>query len=161
MATLKELRVEKAQKSEDLAKIFDSVKDMSELSSDQKEEIKRRNQELAELGDSITELQDLEGMKSQNSDMMEASKKVSGMPVYGEPEVEEAKSLGAQFIDSDAYKSFVDHGIKNVPLYAKTDVTTSVWTRDTFYQQVIPAIEPNPNLALELVDSINTDQISF
>ena len=42
MATLKELRVEKAQKSEDLAKIFDSVKDMSELSSDQKEEIKRR-----------------------------------------------------------------------------------------------------------------------
>ena len=105
MATLKELRAEKAQKSEDLAKIFDSVKDMSELSSDQKEEIKRRNQELAELGDSITELQDLEGMKSQNSDMMEASKKVSGMPVYGEPEVEEAKSLGAQFIDSDAYKS--------------------------------------------------------
>ena len=161
MATLKELRVEKAQKSEDLAKIFDSVKDMSELSSDQKEEIKRRNQELAELGDSITELQDLEGMKSQNSDMMEASKKVSGMPDYGEPEVEEAKSLGTQFIDSDAYKSFVDHGIKNVPFEAKTDVTTSVWTRDTVYQQVIPAIEPNPNPALDLVDSINTDQTTY
>src|SRR5210317_480163 len=161
MATLKELRVEKAQKSEDLAKIFDSVKDMSELSSDQKQEIKRRNQELAELGDSITELQDLEGMKSQNSDMMEASKKVSGMPVYGEPEVEEAKSLGAQFIDSDAYKSFVDHGIKNVPFEAKTNVTTSVWTRDTIYQQVIPAIEPDPKPVLDLVDSINTDQTTY
>jgi len=161
MATLKELRAEKALKSEDLASIFDSVKDMSELSSDQKEEIKRRNQELADLGDSITELQDLEGMKSQNSDMMEASKKVSGMPVYGEPEVEEAKSLGQQFIDSNAYKSFVDHGIKNVPFEAKTDVTTSVWTRDTVYQQVIPAIEPNPNPALDLVDSINTDQTTY
>ena len=125
MATLKELRVEKAQKSEDLAKIFDSVKDMSELSSDQKEEIKRRNQELADLGDSITELQDLEGMKSQNSEMMESSKKVSGMPVYGEPEAEEVKSLGGQFIESDAYKSFVDHGIKNVPFEAKTNVTVS------------------------------------
>ena len=73
MATLKELRAEKALKSEDLASIFDSVKDMSELSSDQKEEIKRRNQELADLGDSITELQDLEGMKSHNSENMEAS----------------------------------------------------------------------------------------
>ena len=161
MATLKELRAEKAQKSEDLAKIFDSVKDMSELSSDQKEEIKRRNQELADLGDSITELQDLEGMKSQNSEMMESSKKVSGMPVYGEPEAEEVKSLGGQFIESDAYKSFVDHGIKNVPFEAKTNVTTSVWTRDTVYQQVIPAIEPNPNPALDLVDSINTDQTTY
>lgn len=75
MATLKELRAEKALKSEDLASIFDSVKDMSELSSDQKEEIKRRNQELAELGDSITELQDLEGMKSQNSDRWKLLKK--------------------------------------------------------------------------------------
>src|SRR5210317_21221 len=161
MATLKELRAEKAQKSEDLAKIFDSVKDMSELSSDQKEEIKRRNQELADLGDSITELQDLEGIKSQNSDNMEAAKKVSGMPVYGEPEVEAPKSLGQQFIDSNAYKSFVDSGIKNIPFEAKTDVTTSVWTRDTVYQQVIPAIEPNPNPVLDLIDTINTDQTTY
>ena len=161
MATLKELRAEKAQKSEDLAKVFDSVKDMSELSSDQKEEIKRRNQELADLGDSITELQDLEGMKSHNSDNIEAAKKVSGMPVYGQPEVEAPKSLGQQFIDSNAYKSFVDHGIKNVPFEAKTDVTTSVWTRDTVYQQVIPAIEPNPNPVLDLIDTINTDQTTY
>ena len=55
MATLKEMRAEKAQKSEDLAKIFDSVKDMSELSSDQKEEIKKRNDELAELNSKITD----------------------------------------------------------------------------------------------------------
>ena len=161
MATLKELRAEKAQKSEDLAKVFDSVKDMSELSSDQKEEIKRRNQELADLGDSINELQDLEGMKSQNSDNIEAAKKVSGVPVYGEPEVEAPKSLGQQFIDSNAYKSFVDSGIKNIPFEAKTDVTTSVWTRDTVYQQVIPAIEPNPNPVLDLIDTINTDQTTY
>jgi ribosomal 50S subunit-associated protein YjgA (DUF615 family) len=57
MATLKEMRAEKALKSEELANIFDSVKDMSELSSDQKEEIKKRNDELASLGDKITELQ--------------------------------------------------------------------------------------------------------
>ena len=44
MATLKEMRAEKALKSEELANIFDSVKDMSELSSDQKEEIKKRNE---------------------------------------------------------------------------------------------------------------------
>ena len=64
MATLKEMRAEKAVKSEELARIFDSVKDMSELSSDQKEEIKSRNDELASLGDKITELQDLESVKS-------------------------------------------------------------------------------------------------
>ena len=100
MATLKEMRAEKAQKSEDLAKIFDSVKDMSELSSDQKEEIKKRNDELAELNSKITELQDLESVKNANNDDMEASKKVSGMPVYGEPEVDEPKSLGQQFLES-------------------------------------------------------------
>ena len=136
MATLKELRAEKAQKSEDLAKIFDSVKDMSELSSDQKEEIKKRNDELAELNVSITELADLESMKSANKEEMESSKKVSGMPVYGEPEVEAPKSLGQQFLDSNAYKSFVDHGIKNIPMETKTTVTTSVWTRDTIYSKL-------------------------
>ena len=161
MATLKEMRAEKALKSEELARIFDSVKDMSELSSDQKEEIKSRNDELASLGEKITELQDLESVKSANNDDMEASKKVSGMPVYGEPEVEAPKSLGQQFLESKAYNSFVDHGIKNVPFEAKTTMTTSVWTRDTVYQQVIPAIEPDPNPALDLVDSINTDQTSY
>ena len=161
MATLKEMRAEKALKSEELARIFDSVKDMSELSSDQKEEIKSRNDELASLGEKITELQDLESVKSANNDDMEASKKVSGMPVYGEPEVEAPKSLGQQFLESKAYNSFVDHGIKNVPFEAKTTMTTSVWTRDTVYQQVIPAIEPDPNPALDLVDSINTDQTTY
>lgn len=161
MATLREMRAEKAQKSEDLAKIFDSVKDMSELSSDQKEEIKKRNNELAELGLKITELSEYEAMKSANKEEMESSKKVSGMPVYGEPEVEAPKTLGQQFIDSNAYKSFVDHGIKNIPFETKTTVTTSVWTRDTIYQQVIPAIEPNPNPVLDLIDSINTDQTTY
>lgn len=161
MATLKEMRAEKAQKSEELAKIFDSVKDMSELSSDQKEEIKSRNDELASLGEKITELQDLESVKNANNDDMEASKKVSGMPVYGEPEVDEPKSLGQQFLESKAYSSFVDHGIKNIPMETKTTVTTSVWTRDTIYQQVIPAIEPDPNPVLDLVDSINTDQTTY
>ncbi len=161
MATLKEMRAEKALKSEELARIFDSVKDMSELSSDQKEEIKNRNDELASLGEKITELQDLESVKNANNDDMEASKKVSGMPVYGEPEVEAPKSLGQQFLESKAYSSFVDHGIKNIPMETKTTVTTSVWTRDTIYQQVIPAIEPDPNPVLDLVDSINTDQTTY
>jgi HK97 family phage major capsid protein len=161
MATLKEMRAEKAQKSEDLAKIFDSVKDMSELSSDQKEEIKKRNDELAELASKITELSEYEEMKSANKDDIESSKKVSGMPVYGEPEVDEPKSLGQQFLESNAYKSFVDHGIKNIPMETKATVTTSVWTRDTIYQQVIPAIEPDPNPVLDLVDSINTDQTTY
>ena len=53
METLKNLRNEKAAKSENLAKLFDSVSDMSELSSDQKEEIKRSNDELADLGAKI------------------------------------------------------------------------------------------------------------
>jgi HK97 family phage major capsid protein len=134
---------------------------MSELSSDQKEEIKKRNDELASLGDKITELQELESVKNANNDDIEASKKVSGMPVYGEPEVEAPKSLGQQFLESKAYNSFVESGIKNIPFEAKTTVTTSVWTRDTIYQQVIPAIEPDPNPALDLVDSINTDQNTY
>ncbi len=83
------------------------------------------------------------------------------MPVYGEPEVDEPKSLGQQFLESKAYSSFVDHGIKNIPMETKTTVTTSVWTRDTIYQQVIPAIEPDPNPVLDLVDSINTDQTTY
>jgi len=161
MATLKEMRAEKAQKSEDLAQIFDSVKDMSDLSSDQKEEIKKRNDELAELGSKISELSELEEVKKSNKEEIENSKKVSGVSVYGEPQDEERKSLGQQFLESKAYSSFVDHGIKNIPMETKTTVTTSVWTRDTIYQQVIPAIEPDPNPVLDLVDSINTDQTTY
>ena len=139
--------------------IFDSVEEMSELSSDQKEEIKRRNNELAELGDSITELQSLEEIKASNKKVEEKVAKTA--PIYQE-EVEEApKTLGQQFLESQAYKSFMDHGLKNIPFESKTTVTTSVWDRDTIYQQVIPAIEPNPNPALDLVDSINTDQTTY
>ncbi|MAL47173.1 phage major capsid protein [Hyphomonas sp.] len=160
MATLKELRNEKAAKSNELADIFDSVEEMSELTSDQKEEIKRRNQELADIGDSITELQQLEEIKESNEKVEEKVAKTA--PIYQEPEVEKApKSLGQQFLESNAYKSFVDHGLKNIPFETKTTVTTSVWTRDTIYQQVIPAIEPDPNPALDLVDSINTDQTTY
>ncbi len=157
--TLKELRSEKNVKSDELMEIFDSVEEMSELSSDQKEEIKRRNNELAELGDSITELQSLEEIKSNNKKVEEKVAKTA--PIYQE-EVEEApKTLGQQFLESQAYKSFMDHGLKNIPFESKTTVTTSVWDRDTIYQQVIPAIEPNPNPALDLVDSINTDQTTY
>ena len=158
MATLKELRNEKSAKSEELADIFDSVEEMSELSSDQKEEIKRRNQELADLGDSITELQQLEEIKESNKKEEVEEKVAKTAPIYQEPEVEKPKTLGQQFLESNAYKSFVDHGLTNIPMETKTTVTTSVWTRDTIYQQVIPAIEPDPNPALDLVDSINTDQ---
>jgi HK97 family phage major capsid protein len=141
MATLKELRNEKTAKSEELAGIFDSVEEMSELSSDQKEEIKRRNQELADIGDSITELQKLEEIKESNKKEEVEEKVAKTAPIYQEPVVETPKSLGQQFLESN--------------------VTTSVWTRDTIYQQVIPAIEPDPNPALDLVDSINTDQTTY
>jgi len=161
LSNLRELKKESASKREDLAKVFDSVQDLSELSSDQKEEIKKRNDELADLQHKITEIENLEEVKSSNKQELESSKRVSGVSVYAEPEKEEAKSLGQQFLESDAYKSFVDHGIKNVPFESKTTVTTSVWTRDTIYQQVIPALEPNPNPALDLVDSINTDQTTY
>ena len=157
--TLKELRSEKNIKSDELMEIFDSVEEMSELSSDQKEEIKKRNNELAELGDSITELQSLEEIKASNKKVEEKVAKTA--PIYQE-EVEEApKTLGQQFLESQAYKSFMDHGLKNIPFESKTTVTTSVWDRDTIYQQVIPAIEPNPNPALDLVDSINSDQTTY
>jgi HK97 family phage major capsid protein len=157
--TLKELRNEKNIKSDELMEIFDSVEEMSELSSDQKEEIKRRNNELAELGDSITEIQSLEEIKSNNKKVEEKVAKTA--PIYQEESVEAPKSLGQQFLESQAYKSFMDHGLKNIPFESKTTVTTSVWDRDTIYQQVIPAIEPNPNPALDLVDSINTDQTTY
>ena len=160
METLKQLRNEKAAKSNELAEIFDSVEEMSELTSDQKEEIKRRNQELADIGDSITELQQLEEIKESNEKVEDKVAKTA--PIYQEPEVEKApKSMGQQFLESNAYKSFVDHGLTNIPFETKTTVTTSVWTRDTIYQQVIPAIEPDPNPALDLVDSINTDQTTY
>ena len=123
MPSIKELRNEKAAKSEELAEIFDSVEEMSELSSDQKEEIKRRNQELADIGDSITELQQLEEIKESNEKVDEKVAKTA--PIYQEPEVEQPKSLGQQFLDSNAYKSFVDHGLTNIPFETKTTVTTS------------------------------------
>jgi HK97 family phage major capsid protein len=157
--TLNELKNEKDIKSNELMEIFDSVEEMSELSSDQKEEIKKRNNELAELGESISEIQSLEEIKASNKKVEEKVAKTA--PIYQDEVKEDPKTLGQQFLESQAYKSFRDHGLKNIPFESKTTVTTSVWDRDTIYQQVIPAIEPNPNPALDLVDSINTDQTTY
>ena len=161
MSTLKDMNAEKNVLREELSTIFDSVKDMSELTSDQKEEARRRNLELEKLNTKIQDSESLEDIKDDNAQAIEDSKKVSTKGIYQEPIQEAPKTLGQQFLDSDAYKSFVDHGIKNIPFEAKNDITTSVWTRDTIYQQVIPALEPNPNPVLDLVDSINTDQTTY
>ena len=91
---------------------------------------------MSELVDSIKEAQAIENEKAKMEADVEAGNVVEPKAIHSEKvETEEYKTLGQSFLESDAYKSFRETGIKNVKselkydprVELKTTVTETTW----------------------------------
>ena len=147
-----------AAKRTELKSVFESDTD-GKYTSEQKEEIKSRNDELAELVEDLN----IEKKKLQNEKALEEdSKPVAEMPLAsGQAEV---KSVGQLFTESDAYKNYKQSGVKGIDskIETKTTLTTTGYPPETLRQPgILETALRDPNAVISLFDVINTDQNAF
>ena len=147
-----------AAKRTELKSVFESAED-GKYTSEQKEEIKSRNDELAELVEDLS----IEKKKASNEKALEEdSKPVAEMPLAsGQAEV---KSVGQLFTESDAYKNYVGQGVKGIDskIETKTTLTTTGYPPETLRQPgILETPLRDPNAVISLFDVINTDQNAF
>ena len=133
MSKLVELKKELQELRENTLHEFKDV-DTTDFDSEKKEEWAKRNERMAELVDTIKEAQSIEKDKKEMEKAVEAGKVVEPKAIH-EEKAEAPKTLGQSFIESDAYKSFMETGIKNVKselkwnpqVETKTTVTETTW----------------------------------
>lgn len=147
-----------AVKRAELKSVFESAED-GKYTSEQKAEIKSRNDELAELVDDLS----IEKKKIANAKAIdEDSKPVSEMPLAGAGA--EVKSVGQLFTESDAYKNFVSNGVKGIDsrVETKTSLTTTGYPPEVLRQPgFLEYLTRDPNTVISLFDQINSDQNAF
>ena len=158
MSNQKELMDKIAAKRTELKSVFESDTD-GKYTSEQKEEIKSRNDELAELVEDLS----IEKKKSQNEKALEEdSKPVAEMPLASQEA--EVKTVGQLFTESDAYKNYVGTGVKGIDskIETKTTLTTTGYPPETLRQPgILETPLRDPNAVISLFDIINTDQNAF
>ena len=158
MSNQKELMDKIAAKRAELKSVFESDTD-GKYTSEQKEEIKSRNDELAELVEDLS----IEKKKSSNEKALEEdSKPVAEMPLASEQA--EVKSVGQLFTESDAYKNYVGTGVKGIDskIETKTTLTTTGYPPETLRQPgILETALRDPNAVISLFDVINSDQNAF
>ena len=147
-----------AAKRAELKSVFESDTD-GKYTSEQKEEIKSRNDELAELVEDLN----IEKKKLQNEKALEEdSKPVAEMPLASNEA--EVKTVGQLFTESDAYKNYVGSGVKGVDskIETKTTLTTTGYPPEVLRQPgILETALRDPNAVISLFDVINTDQNAF
>jgi HK97 family phage major capsid protein len=158
MSNQKELMDKIAAKRTELKSVFESAED-GKYTSEQKEEIKSRNDELAELVEDLS----IEKKKASNEKALEEdSKPVAEMPLASNEA--EVKTVGQLFTESDAYKNYVSNGVKGIDskVETKTTLTTTGYPPETLRQPgILETALRDPNAVISLFDVINTDQNAF
>ena len=147
-----------AAKRTELKSVFEANED-GKYTSEQKEEIKSRNDELAELVEDLN----IEKKKASNEKaLQEDSKPVAEMPLASEEA--EVKTVGQLFTESEAYQNYVGKGVKGIDskVETKTTLTTTGYPPEVLRQPgILESALRDPNAVISLFDVINTDQNSF
>jgi HK97 family phage major capsid protein len=158
MSNTNELMDQIAAKRAELKSVFEANED-GKYTSEQKEEIKSRNDELAELVEDLS----IEKKKLANAKALEEdSKPVAEMPLAGESA--EVKSVGEQFVQTDAYKNYMEGGVKGVDSHieTKTTLTTTGYPPEVLRTPgILETALRDPNAVISLFDVINSDQNAF
>ena len=148
-----------AAKRAELKSVFDANED-GKYTSEQKAEIKSRNDELATLVEDLN----IEKKKASNEKALsEDSKPVAEMPLASGSRAQ-VKTVGEQFVQTDAYKNYLSNGVKGVDSHieTKTTLTTTGYPPEVLRQPgILETALRDPNAVISLFDVINSDQNAF
>ena len=170
MSNLESLKKELHELRENTLNEFKDF-DTTDFDSESKEKWDKRNIKMTELVAKIKEVTKIESEKSKMEEAVEAGKIVEPKAIHSEKvETEEYKTLGQNFLESDAYKSFVETGIKNVKselkwdprVETKTTVTESTWPPSVVRApRIQESAQLDPYVIPALIDTITTDQYQY
>lgn len=168
MSKLGTLKKELQELRENTLNEFKDV-ETTDFDSEKKEEWAKRNERMSELVDQIKEATKIETEKSKMEEAVEAGKAVEPKAIHAE-KVEAPKTLGQSFLESDAYKSFMETGIKNVKselkwdprVETKTTVTETTWPPGVVRApRIQESAQLDPYVIPALIDTITTDQYQY
>ena len=171
MSNLNELKKELHELRENTLNEFKGF-DSTDFDSEKKEEWAKRNEKMAELVSKVKEATKIENERKAMEAEVEAGNAVDPVNIQSEAvEAKEApKTIGEQLTDSNAYKSYMESGQKNIaselkwnPKYEfKTTLTESGYPPAvTRSDLVVPTATRDPQSILDLIDVINTDQFQY
>ena len=110
MSKVDELKQDIVKTREDLKAIFESADENGKYSADQKESIAKANTLLAEQVDDLK----LEEAKVKNEKALEVENEPVNSIPNPMPEQKGPQTIGEQFANTDAYKAYVEKGVKGV-----------------------------------------------
>ena len=113
MANLNDLKIELQDLRESTMADFKGIESTG-FDAEKKGEWAKRNERMSELVDQIKEATKIETEKKELEEAIEAGKVVEPKSIHFEKSYEAPKTLGGQFLDSDAYKAFSENGQKNI-----------------------------------------------
>lgn len=162
MSKVEDLKSQIAKSREELKGAFESQEEDGKYSHEAKEKIKGLNGELAELVDDLQ----IEESKVKNEKAMEVT--VDNEPVNSIPNPSEApvapKSIGEQFVNTDAYNNYAEKGVKGVDsnVEFKTTLTTTGYPPESLRAPgILETALRDPNSVIGLFDQINTNQNAY
>ena len=167
MANLNDLKVELQDLRESTMADFKGIESTG-FDAEKKGEWAKRNERMSELVDQIKEATKIETEKKELEEAIEAGKVVEPKSIHFEKSYEAPKTLGGQFLDSDAYKAFSENGQKNITselkfnMGIKADTTESTMPPPVVRgPRIQESAQDNPLAIPNLIDTITTDQYQY
>lgn len=167
MANLNDLKIELQDLRESTMADFKGIESTG-FDAEKKGEWAKRNERMSELVDQIKEATKIETEKKELEEAIEAGKVVEPKSIHFEKSYEAPKTLGGQFLDSDAYKAFSENGQKNITselkfnMGIKADTTESTMPPPVVRgPRIQESAQDNPLAIPNLIDTITTDQYQY
>tara|TARA_R110002020_G_scaffold145384_2_gene318656 strand:- start:5647 stop:6894 length:1248 start_codon:yes stop_codon:yes gene_type:complete len=129
-----------------------------------------RNEEMISLADQIKTAKKFEAEKTAIESDFEKGKAVEPKAIHTEAKEEAPKTLGKALLESNAYKSFMENGQKNVSSELKWNPQVELKTTltETGYPPavtrsdlIVPTATRAPLTIPDLIDTITTDQFQY
>lgn len=129
-----------------------------------------RNEEMIKLAEDIKTAKKFEAEKTAMESDFEKGKAVEPQAIHTEAKEETPRTLGKALLDSNAYKSFMENGQKNVSSELKWNPQVELKTTltETGYPPavtrsdlIVPTATRAPLTIPDLIDTITTDQFQY
>jgi HK97 family phage major capsid protein len=159
MSEVAKLKEQIAKSREELKSAFDNQED-GKYSAEAKEKIKGLNTELSGLVDDLK----VEEARVQNEKALEVDNEPVNSIPNAMPEQKGPQSIGEQFADTDAYKAYVEKGVKGVDSQAefKTTLNTTGYPPESLRAPgILETALRNPDSVIGLFDQIQTSQNAY
>ena len=159
MSEVAKLKEQIAKSREDLKAAFDSQED-GKYTAEAKEKIKGYNTELAGLVEDLK----IEEAKVKNEKALEVDNEPVNSIPNPMPEQKGPQTIGEQFANTDAYKAYVEKGVKGVDSQAefKTTLNTTGYPPESLRAPgILETALRNPDSVIGLFDQIQTNQNAY